>query len=508
MEKFPVLQNEPARLNKLYSYNILDLESEDRLDDLTKLTASILDVPICLITLMDADRQTFISKVGTDTKGNQRKLAFCKYTVVQEDILEVQDTTQDERFSQNSLVISSPNIRYYIGSPLIDEEGFIIGTVCGYDLKPRQMNEAQKIALKQITSTVMQLIKLRKVDLEQIAYKSELDRTVKMKDRFLSDISHEIRTPLTSIIGFTELLTSSELSKGQRSHAETVKIAAKRLTEVVNEVFDTYKIAPHENTSDNDSRNKLSAQLPVSNKISPLVIPSLNGLKILLAEDNKHLQILCRTFIERNEGEIHIVSNGQEAIDYLAKHEIDVVLLDMQMPVKNGIQVAKHIRNELNLDCSVIGCSANLLNVDYTTDDFKFLDEFITKPYTEFRLISEILQQFESKVSNSIKDDFRAILNELCTLEGEELVHEFEEIFKNRIPQDIDDLIRARKNRNFQEIKNRARYLSTTLLTLNFEHGLSLARELEKAANNDQDVHILMLTDRFIDYLNTALKEI
>jgi CheY-like chemotaxis protein len=507
MEKFPVLKNELARLEKLYSYNILDMEQEDRFDDLTKLAASILDIPICLITVIDANWQVFISKIGTDTKGNQRALSFCKYCVIQEEILEVEDTTQDERFAQNSLVLSPKNLRYYIGTLLIDSEGFIIGTVCAYDIKPRKMSNIQIVSLKQIASTIIQLIELRKVNLEQIRYKFELEKTAKLKDQFLSDMSHEIRTPLASIVGFNELLLSSKLSNDQQSYSKTVKVAAERLTHVINEVlvFDTHKIASEDVHPILNEEIDLSVKNPISNKKCTLSIPSLNGLMVLVAEDNKHLQILCKTFIERNEGEVYIVSNGQEAIEYLAKNEVDVVLLDMQMPFINGIQAAKHIRDELKLNCPIIGCSANLLEIDYTPEDLQYLDEFITKPYTEQRLITEIIHQFESKASAMAKDDFKTILNVLREKEGDELVNEFERIFRSRIPQDINDLIRAREVQNFREIQRKAHYLTTTLLTLKFSHGLALAEELEEAVANNQEASILILTDRFIDYLNNAL---
>lgn len=277
MEKFPVLQNEIARLEKLYNHKPLNLDAEDRFDNLTKLAASILEVPICSITLINSDWQLFVSSIGTDKTWKQRELAFSKYCIVQEDILEVEDTTKDERFSQNPLVVNAPNLHYYIGFPLIDKEGSIIGTVCGFDVKPRKMSDVQKIAMKQITSTVTQLIELRKV---------------------------------------------------------------------------------------------------------------------------------------------------------------------------------------------------------------------------------------ESKTSAILKDNFKAILNELRKQEGDELVNEFEKIFKNRISQDIDDLIRARKSRDFEKIQIKAHYLSTTLLTLKFSHGLALSGELEKAVDNNQDASTLMLTDRFIDYLNGALNEL
>lgn len=779
MEKFPVLRNELERLQKLYSYNILDMEPEDQFDDLTKLTASILDVPICLITLMEADWQPFISNVGTDMKGNHRELAFCKYCVVQENILEITDTTMDERVSQNPIVVNAPNLRYYIGAPLIDSEGFIIGTVCGYDLKPRQMSEFQKNALQQITATVMRLIHLRKVDLDQKKYKGifnlsqdllcilskdgflkefnpaiwnlldtsreallsspfvhwvhsddriiyekllqhseeteiltrlkfrlrksdgeyvtiewscyfdaqlsilvvsghdisealrhqvelesaviQANEAVEMKDQFLSDMSHEIRTPLASIVGFNELLSTSQLTLEQKSYTEAVDIAAEQLMSIVNEVLDVYKFSSHEIALDptpedlhlilekikklyhlkaaaknidllldcddripknlnidrtrltqilsnlvgnaikftSEGNVRLSAKLTTCSEIDAWIkfsvsdtgigidpsrqkaiferftqadaatwkqyggtglglsiakllvelhganleidsvpnqgttfhfevrfslsdlrkvsslpqqnvrieIPSLNGIRVLVAEDNKHLQVLCKTFIERNGGFVEIVCNGEKAIEYLSQHEVDVILLDLQMPVINGIEAAKHIRNELKLNCPIIGCSANLLDDHQSGDDHAFLDEFIAKPYSEHQLISEILRQFELKSSSELRDDFKSILIELRASVGDEIVNEFEKIFNNRIPKDIDDLVTARKERNFEKIKNKAHFLSTTMITLKFKRGLDLASELQLEIENNREEQILILTDRFIDYLTNALAE-
>ncbi len=118
------------------------------------------------------------------------------------------------------------------------------------------------------------------------------------------------------------------------------------------------------------------------------------------------------------------------------------------------------------------------------------------------------IRKVESNTSAILKDNFKAILNELRKQEGDELVNEFERIFKNRIPQDIDDLIRARKSQDFEKIQIKAHYLSTTLLTLKFSHGLALSGELEKAVDYNQEASILMLTDRFIAYLNGALNEL
>ena len=154
------------------------------------------------------------------------------------------------------------------------------------------------------------------------------------------------------------------------------------------------------NFSESDLSAALSETIPQTD--AAVDVPSLHGLRVLLAEDNKHLQILSKTLIQRNGGEIFLVSNGEEAINFLSKHEIDVILVDMHMPEVSGVEVAKYARETLKLTCPIIACSANLWDVEHADSDLSHFDEFITKPYTEYRLISEILHQFESKTMKLI----------------------------------------------------------------------------------------------------------
>jgi HPt (histidine-containing phosphotransfer) domain-containing protein len=106
------------------------------------------------------------------------------------------------------------------------------------------------------------------------------------------------------------------------------------------------------------------------------------------------------------------------------------------------------------------------------------------------------------------KDDFHAILDELREKEGDYLVDEFIKIFSNRIPTDITHLIESRKNSNFRELKQKAHFLSTTLVTLKFTHGRLLASEIENAVDSEDTTRALKLTDQFIEYLNKALNTI
>jgi GAF domain-containing protein len=158
VKKYPVPENEKRRLKALRDYEILDSLSEVEFDRITELASLICDVPISLISLIDENRQWFKSKVGLGVNETSRDLAFCAYAIMDTDILEVEDATKDDRFKNNDLVTSDPNIRFYAGYPLIDLKGYALGTLCVIDRKPKILSATQKRALQLLSDDVTTLI--------------------------------------------------------------------------------------------------------------------------------------------------------------------------------------------------------------------------------------------------------------------------------------------------------------------------------------------------------------
>ncbi len=154
MKEPPVPLDETVRLLSLHSLRILDSAPEERFDRVTRMAQRVFDVDICLVSLVDADRQWFKSKQGLDPCQTSREISFCGHAILEEKVFVVEDTHTDERFSDNPLVTGDPSIRFYAGCPVHAPDGHRIGTLCLIDKKPRSFSSTEERTLKDFAALV------------------------------------------------------------------------------------------------------------------------------------------------------------------------------------------------------------------------------------------------------------------------------------------------------------------------------------------------------------------
>lgn len=175
------------RLETLMSYDVMDTHPEVIYDEITSLAASICDTPASLISLVDDKRQFFKSHFGLDINGTPLEDSFCKHVITDDiDLLVVEDTHKDLRFSDNNLVKNDPNIGFYAGASLTTENGQRLGTLCVLDYKPKQLNEAQINGLQTLAKQVVHLLDLRKSKKKEVEQQLDLERKGKLLDKVVT----------------------------------------------------------------------------------------------------------------------------------------------------------------------------------------------------------------------------------------------------------------------------------------------------------------------------------
>ena len=173
----PVMpENEAARLEALHRYRILDTEPERSFDDLTLLASHICGTPMALISLVDADRQWFKSRIGIPISETARAVSFCAHAINHRDLFIVPDARHDERFRDNQLVTGAPEIRFYAGAPLVTPDGHALGTLCVLDRVARTLSREQLEALTALCHQAEAQLELRRHVLELEQALEERDR--------------------------------------------------------------------------------------------------------------------------------------------------------------------------------------------------------------------------------------------------------------------------------------------------------------------------------------------
>ena len=155
--------DEPGRLSALARLDVLDTAAQEPFESIVKLVRQVLDVPICAISLVDANRQWFKAQRGLAVSETARGISFCTHTIQSVSPFTISDATKDARFSANPLVTGEPKIRSYLGIPLALADGYIVGSLCAIDTEPRAFSADEIDMLANFGGLVVGELELRQV---------------------------------------------------------------------------------------------------------------------------------------------------------------------------------------------------------------------------------------------------------------------------------------------------------------------------------------------------------
>ena len=185
---------EANRLSILEQYGLDALENDPELSEITSFTAQLCGAPICLVSLVEKERQRFLVREGLEETETPRPTSFCAHAMLEAEPMIVPDAREDDRFTGNPLVTGHPHIRFYAGAPLISHEGAPLGSLCVIDTEPRPegLTELQKNGLAVMAASVMRRLRHRREALAQQAILQVEERRLRAIADSIPDIAFSL----------------------------------------------------------------------------------------------------------------------------------------------------------------------------------------------------------------------------------------------------------------------------------------------------------------------------
>ena len=224
--------NEAARLEALRRYDILDTPPDGSFDHVAAVAASLFEVPIAIVSLVDEDRIWFKAHHGLDVDEIERKPGLCASAIMQAEPYVLTDASCDPRSLANPLVAGEFGLRFYVAAPLRTSEGHNLGTLCVIDQKPRSVTQVQIAQLEALAAVVMDQMELRLAARNAVA---ELNDVIEQKEAALGrskllarEIDHRVMNSLQQVSALLSLQSRGLDETG----AEQLRLASERVTAV------------------------------------------------------------------------------------------------------------------------------------------------------------------------------------------------------------------------------------------------------------------------------------
>jgi GAF domain-containing protein len=135
---------EDSRVSALDKYQILVSMPESEFDSITRLAAYLSKKPIATISFLDGEYQFIKSRAGFSTEISSVEDSICQFAIKGSELLEINDTLEDARTRGMKCVTGGSKIRFYAGVPIVNPEGYVLGSLCVMDVVPGALDEQQR----------------------------------------------------------------------------------------------------------------------------------------------------------------------------------------------------------------------------------------------------------------------------------------------------------------------------------------------------------------------------
>jgi PAS domain S-box-containing protein len=234
-----------------------------------------------------------------------------------------------------------------------------------------------------------------------------------------------------------------------------------------------------------------------------LVYHSLKNLKILVAEDNEVNQFLTKNVLNQLGCQITLVTNGELALNAVKENDYDLVLMDIQMPVMNGLKASEKIRalaNPIKSQVPIIALTANALKGEEVKYAAVGINDFLIKPFKEqdlFEIINKTILNnnisFEKHNDDHNGHSSSSALYDLSQLQSAakdnaDFLKNLVKVFIDSTPPMVAEMIAALENEDKERLSQTAHKLKSSIDTLNIESIKKDIRTIEYESKEAQNL--------------------
>lgn len=360
--------NEMQRLKEVDAYQLIGTAEDEDFDFITAMAAQITHSKISLVSFVLEDMQWFLSHHGIMAREASREYSFCGHAINKpEEVMIVQDARKDERFWDNPNTTGAPHVIFYAGVPLVTPNGLPLGTLCVVDDRPKNLNADQIEQLKKLAKQTLNLLQLRRKQLELNETNEELKKNIELVKitnnelkTFSYTVAHDLRAPLRAMNSYAEILIRGY---GERLDQEAKRIIhnitqnASRMGRLIDDLLSFSRLG----------RAELHVTSVCMQDVVKEVLVELNK-----ASDNKadiRINELPDVMGDRNllyQVMMNLISN---AIKYSSKKENPIIELFSEF--KNGETIFVVKDNGSGFDMKYSGKLFNVFQRLHTDDEFE-----------------------------------------------------------------------------------------------------------------------------------------
>jgi PAS domain S-box-containing protein len=229
----------------------------------------------------------------------------------------------------------------------------------------------------------------------------------------------------------------------------------------------------------------------------------LKGIRILLVEDNPLNRLVAVTTLSKYNVFITEVENGKEAIEKVKAETFDIILMDIQMPIMDGIQATRIIRNELEIQTPIIALTANAFKKQIDLCLSVGMNAYVVKPFEEKVFVQVLLNVIEKRTiePQTHKNEIEYLSTktkayDLAFLEkssggDQEFLIKMIHLFIRTIPASIHAMKDAYKNKDFITLNTVAHRIKPSISDMGIREIVNEIKQIEMLALSDSDSTLL-----------------